>query len=475
MAQKLFRSIFFLVLINLLVKPVWIFGIDLHVQNVVGAEDYGLYFIVFNFSFLFHVLLDMGIHQFTNREVAQDRRFLSEQFAKLFAIKGLLAIIYFAVSFALAGILGFSFIQKKLLFFLVINQMLLSLILFSRSNFTAMQWYAWDAFFSVFDRVLSILLCVLLLYTSSFGTFEIMDFVYAQTIALTLGALFSLLVVAWKGEVIFPRLELKSLWPLIYKSLPYALVVLLMTIYTRIDAVMLEALLDDSANLQAGIYAAAYRILDAVNMIPFLLASLLIPYFAKQLKQQADFQDVLWQAVSLMISLAIPFLLLIYFFHAELIDLMYTEGNPSWYPCFQLLMFCFPFVFISYLFGGFLTAAGYLKQISVFAFITIGLNIALNYFLIPDSGALGAAIATIASQALMAIAQLSWVMRHWETDFSWKLLLKTLLYFGILLIVILLLNTFSFTWLLKIAIFALVAILLSVALRLLNIKKLIHL
>ncbi|MFT5621837.1 MAG: hypothetical protein ACI9QR_002178, partial [Flavobacteriaceae bacterium] len=52
MAQRLFRNIFLLIFVNLLVKPLWIFGIDLHVQNTVGAENYGFYFVIFNFSFL---------------------------------------------------------------------------------------------------------------------------------------------------------------------------------------------------------------------------------------------------------------------------------------------------------------------------------------------------------------------------------------------------------------------------------------
>ncbi|MFT5071909.1 MAG: O-antigen/teichoic acid export membrane protein, partial [Chitinophagales bacterium] len=169
MAQRLFRNIFLLIFVNLLVKPLWIFGIDLHVQNTVGAENYGFYFVIFNFSFLFHILLDLGVHQFNNREVAQNPSLLATQFGKLFALKGFLAVMYFTVTFCLAQLLGYTFLQKKMLFFLAINQLLLSFILFSRSNFTAMQWYKWDSFFSVFDRVLSIILCALLLYTPFFG------------------------------------------------------------------------------------------------------------------------------------------------------------------------------------------------------------------------------------------------------------------------------------------------------------------
>jgi len=361
MQKKLFRNIILLLLANLIVKPLWIFGIDLQVQNTLGPADYGFYFVVYNFSFLFHILLDLGIHQFHNREVAQDPSVLKVRFGKLFFLKGVFAIGYFIITFALAHALGYTSAQREMLFFLAINQLLLSLILFSRSNFTAMQWYQWDAFFSVFDRILSIAFCAILLYTSYFGAFAIQDFIYAQTIALSIGAVLSILAVSLKGKVIFPQLEFKDLLPLVKKAIPYAVVVLLMTIYTRIDAVMLDKLLPDTGDVQAGIYAAGYRILDAVNMVPFLLASLMIPFFARQLKNKDSFSKELWTAVELMLVICTPFVLVIAFYHQELLHFLYTGSDASWNFSFQFLLYSFPAVFLSYIFGGFLTAAAQLK------------------------------------------------------------------------------------------------------------------
>lgn len=472
MAQKLFRNIFLLVFVNLLVKPLWIFGIDLQVQNTVGAEDYGFYFVIFNFSFLFHIILDLGLHQFNNKELAENPDLLQSRFGKLFTLKGFLAVAYFVVTFVLAQFLGYTFMQQKMLFFLAVNQLLLSFILFSRSNFTAMQWYKWDAFFSVFDRLLSIFLCALLLYTSIFGAFEIIDFVYAQTFSLTLGAILSLSVVAWKGEVIFPRFEFKSLMSLLKRSLPYALVVLLMTIYTRIDAVMLEKLLSDTGNLQAGIYAASYRLLDAINMVPFLLASLLIPFFARKLKLNESFSEVMWTSVSLVITIAVPLIFVVVLFKREIINLLYTEGNASWYGSFQLLLFSFPFVFLSYVFGGFLTAAGRLKTISLFALLTIVLNIGLNFYLIPRYGASGAALATLLSQGLMAGFQFFYVLKHWNTEFDKKLIIRGAIYTLALGLLAYSYTLVDFNWFFKIAIFIIIAVILSLVLRLISIQKL---
>ena len=67
MRKKFATNLIFLFAANLLVKPFWIFGIDRVVQNKVGAEVYGTYFAVFNYSFLLSILLDFGINNFNNR------------------------------------------------------------------------------------------------------------------------------------------------------------------------------------------------------------------------------------------------------------------------------------------------------------------------------------------------------------------------------------------------------------------------
>ena len=39
-----YSSLGLLVLLNAIIKPLWIFAIDRQVQNVVGTENYGVYF-----------------------------------------------------------------------------------------------------------------------------------------------------------------------------------------------------------------------------------------------------------------------------------------------------------------------------------------------------------------------------------------------------------------------------------------------
>ncbi|MEZ4928513.1 MAG: hypothetical protein R2777_00665 [Chitinophagales bacterium] len=64
----------------------------------------------------------------------------------------------------------------------------------------------------------------------------------------------SLLIVFYKGSIVKPSFSFQQFKPLVLQAMPYAVVILLMTIYTRIDAVMLDKLLPNTGAVQ-GIYA----------------------------------------------------------------------------------------------------------------------------------------------------------------------------------------------------------------------------
>ena len=78
MKKKFLTNLALLIFLNLLVKPFFIFGIDRSVQNAVGLENYGFYFTIFNFAFLFNILLDAGLTNFNNRNIAQHAQLLNK-------------------------------------------------------------------------------------------------------------------------------------------------------------------------------------------------------------------------------------------------------------------------------------------------------------------------------------------------------------------------------------------------------------
>jgi O-antigen/teichoic acid export membrane protein len=303
MRKKFLSNLILLLFLNLLIKPFWILGIDRSVQNIVGAEDYGFYFVLFNFSFLFNILLDFGITNYNNRNIAQHNQLLNKHFSGIVIIKLLLAVVYTIITFSVGLIIGFSSQQLSLLGFMCFNQFLLSFILYLRSNVSGLLMFRTDSFLSVLDRLLMILICGVLIWGHvTTSPFRIEWFVYAQTTAYFLTAAVAMIVVVKKAA--FRRLNWN--WPffvmIIKQSFPFAILVLLMTFYNRIDSVMIERLLPtDIGQYEVGIYASAYRLLDASNMIAYLFAVLLLPLFARMIKNNESVVQVVKLAITLLI------------------------------------------------------------------------------------------------------------------------------------------------------------------------------
>ncbi|NTV84305.1 MAG: polysaccharide biosynthesis protein, partial [Bacteroidales bacterium] len=164
MQKKFLVNLALLLLLNFLIKPFWIFGIDRTVQNTVGLSDYGFYFTIFNFAFLFYILLDAGITNFNNRNIAQHVHLLNKHFSSMVILKFMLCAVYVAVTFIVALIIGYKGQQLVLLAWIGFNHFLLSFILYLRSNISGMLMFFTDSLLSVLDRALMIVICAVLLW-----------------------------------------------------------------------------------------------------------------------------------------------------------------------------------------------------------------------------------------------------------------------------------------------------------------------
>ena len=164
MQQKKFvKNIAFLIVLNLLIKPFWPLGIEPAVQNAVGNASYGEYAILFNFSFLLNIILDFGVTQFNNKNIAQNNHLLTKHFSSLFSLKLALGVVYFVVTILLGWIMGYDLRYMKLLTILAVNQFLISMILYLRSSLLGLHLFKTDSFVSVADRIIMIFLCLGLL------------------------------------------------------------------------------------------------------------------------------------------------------------------------------------------------------------------------------------------------------------------------------------------------------------------------
>jgi O-antigen/teichoic acid export membrane protein len=421
--KKFLSNLVLLLILNLLIKPFWFFGIEVSVQNAVGEEMYGFYFALFNFAFIMNILLDVGITNFNNRSISRDHSLLNEYLSTIIPIRFLLSFVYAIIVFTAAWIVGYSMVEFRLLIFLVINQFLASFIMYLRSNIAGLQLFRTDSLLSVLDRTLMIIFTALLLWTNITGDpYRIEWFVYTQTVSylITFAVVLSI-VLARSGRLKF-TLSFSRFKSILRQSYPFALLILLMSFFYRIDSVMIERLLPNGDE-QAGIYAQSFRIMDALTQFAILFTGLLLPMFSKMLKTGEKVSDLIILSSSLLLSASV-FVAVIGLFHAEdVITLLYHESEFNSSTIFSLLMFSFIFLSLSNIYGTLLTANKSMKQLNLLALFTVVLNVGLNLLLIPRLNALGAAYANLFSQAFFATGQviLTYGILHLRPAFSFTI------------------------------------------------------
>jgi O-antigen/teichoic acid export membrane protein len=440
MQKKFVTNLALLLFLNLLIKPYWILGIDRQVQKAVGTENFGIYFALFNFTFLINIILDLGITQFNNKNIAQNNHLLTKHFSSLFVLKLLLAVAYIIITLIAGFFVGYDLRYMKLIAILGFNQFLIYLILYLRSNIAGLHLFKTDSLISILDRTIMIGICLVLLSGRIIpkDQIDIMHYVYAQSAAYMITAVIAFLVVVRKAEFLRLKLSLPFALMILKKSFPYAILVLLMTFYNRIDGVMLERMLPDPLGKhQAGIYAQGYRLLDATNMIAFLFSGLLLPIFSRMLKYKESVEQLVKLSYTLLITPAIIIATGCLFYRHELMHLLYfdklhpdesmTEIGMS-APVFALLMCCFIAISTTYIFGTLLTANGNMKELNLMAATGMLINMILNVVMIPRFYALGSAVSSLITQSLMAFIQVVMVQYYFRFRINFRFLLQLFLF-----------------------------------------------
>ena len=214
---------------------------------------------------------------------------------------------------------------------------------------------------------------------------------------------------------------------MIRKSAPFALVLLLMTLYTRMDGVMIERLLADG-KAQAGIYAASYRVLDAFNMLGLLFAGLLLPMFSKILNRHDALVNLISTSFGLLSTISIGVSVICWFYADYIVSTLYINTSEEWSLVFQYLMVTFVAVSWSYIFGTLLTARHSMRTMNSIFLMGLCINLFLNLLLIPPYKALGATWATLVTQFAVSLGLLIYCNVKLRLNIHGALVSKLVLY-----------------------------------------------
>jgi O-antigen/teichoic acid export membrane protein len=472
--RRLFaRNLLFMLGINLLIKPIWIFVIDRTVQNRVGYADFGTYTALLNLAIIFQILIDFGLNSYNTRTISSHPERFPGQFPLLVTARLLLIGLYAGVVLAIGVLCGYRGRELGLLGGVIMLQSAVILLLFVRSNVAALQRYRLDGLLSVLDRFLMILGCgALLLLPATFFTFRIEYFIGAQIAcyALAIGTgLFILRKIAPMPR--FLHFRLKPVWGIIREGAPYALLAFLMATYMRSDMLLVERLFGANGKVEAGRYVAAYRLLDVANMFSIMIAGVLMPLFGRMLAEQQPVAPI----IRLCTNLLLPFSFLAaagcWLAGTEIMELLYHHHDPYNGLLLALLMSSFPAYSIMYIYSTLLTADGHIALLNRLSAIGMVINVGLNLLLIPEYGGLGAAVSTGLTQWVLAFCFIYAATRRNNLPIIPRWIAAHIAYILIVIMMATLLPYAPLAWQVRIILLSVTGLVLIVAFRFISLKS----
>lgn len=464
-------------MVNILVKPIWVFFIDRTVQNRVGHASYGSYQALFNLGLIFQTIFDFGLTNYNSRQIAQNPDKLKKQFSEIISARLMLMLLSAMLLIVTAWCMGFRSGELLLLIGISLSQSFTILLQLIRSNVAALQRFKLDGVLSVTDRSLMILICgFLLVYPATAHAFKIEWFVIAQVCAYFIACIIAFVVLRRIHTIdLHFSFHPRVLWGIVQESFPYALLGSLMVIYIRADVFMVEQL---SGKEQAGIYVSAYRLLEVSNnMTGLMFATMLLPFFGRMLAQHEDVQPIVRLAVNMLLPASFTVAVASIFSGNSIMHLLYTAATNNDKYVFGWLMASFPGWCMIYVYSTLLTANGNLRLLNKIAFAAVVLNLSLNFYLIPHYSATGAAITAFVTETGLAVAFIIACSKMFglPKDIRWMLSHAGFLLFTLVLAYVI--TSLHFQWLLQFALFGVICVVLMFAFRFVsvaNIKQLLN-
>lgn len=405
------KNLLFVIALNALVKPVWIFAIDRTVQNKVGHASYGTFQALLNMSVIMQFVLDFGLNSYNTRMISRNPESYAERFPVMLGLRLLLMGLYALVVLGIGWAAGYRGATLALLCGTLLIQTLTILLLFIRSNVAAFQRFRLDGLLSITDRMLMILVCgALLILPATRQHFRIEWFVWSQ-VACYAAAICLGFYLLWRitGIPVHLSFHFEKVGSMMRASAPYALLIFLMSIYMRVDVPLIERL--HSAQ-EAGRYIGASRQLDVCNQFAILFAGILLPLFARMLSEGKNIASIVRLSTNLLFPLSVLASVIAWTAGTGIMHLLYPVANAYDGRVFAWVMSCLPAYSLMYIYSTLLTANGALRLLNVQAGCAAFFNLTINSIVVPKYGAEGAAIVACLTQWSIATSTLFFATRR---------------------------------------------------------------
>jgi O-antigen/teichoic acid export membrane protein len=194
--------------------------------------------------------------------------------------------------------------------------------------------------------------------------------------------------------------QTRNLWGgLMRVGIPVGVAGIFVTSYVRLDQILV---LEFAGARQAGLYGAAYRVLDQVQFIPIAVITTLFPLIASSYPGSMERVRSLLQLAAEYLTIAtLPILAFTIVAAQQIANIFFGKQFSAAAPALPILMAAFVFVSFGYVTGSVVVILELQSRFLRYSALALIFNAALNVFLIPRYGFIAAAWVTLLTEVLV--------------------------------------------------------------------------
>ena len=376
------------------------FGIPLSVATSIllvrflGREQMGEYGALYAYLSFFSFLSTGALAQILAREASIRRSAAAQIFHVATIVAFSFALFGAVLAYLLGPLVGFHGVLHWLILVAAVDALLLPPfnqpgIIF---QVDMRQWFPVSV--SAMRQVLWLLAVVLLALRNA----AFYDVIIARMLcgmAETCGILF---ILKRHGALTGPRtFDWSEARLLVREALPLAVTFFAVSIYHRIDQVMLHKMSGDKV---LGPYVVAVQMTEFFSLLPNALMSSLFPALSQSVSDPPRFDRYLRESYRFLMVVAFAACALVTPIAAPFVELFYGKEFLATAPLLVVLIWSEVPIFFAAVLANGMIAKGLQRYMPFSAITGAAVNVALNLWLIPRFGALGASWATVVSYTL---------------------------------------------------------------------------
>lgn len=370
-----------------------------------GVDGFGAFTYAIAVATIAEVLMDFGLHQVTIRAIAQGTAPAGRYLATSMALKVIPGVVMVALASGAVWLLRAEPDVRMASFLMLLSATMRSYLLTARGILQGLERFGDDALVTVGDRALLVLACSAALVMGA-GVVGVSAVFLATRAASAAGAL---ALARSRGGHGLPDRDLARTLP--REAFPVGLFLLVLNLYNRLDTVMLGSMLGLEANAATGRYGAAYGLYEGLTYATAIMSAVLAPRLSN-----------LWvtdrPAYRLLVSRSLIGALVLALFvggvgwmAADLgIHWLFGHAFEPAARTLRLLILGLPFIYVIWVLHAVALSSHHTSALVVVTAMGIGVNVALNLWLIPRYAENGAAVATAISEAAVMMLLL-WRLR----------------------------------------------------------------